>query len=293
MKAVRAESKKGGPWGQGARGNDDSSSGKRFRRRVMKMNPASPPTTLELHGTRIHFPFRPYKCQEAYMTKVLEALMRKENALLESPTGTGKTLCLLCASLAWQRQESRELEEKRLAGAAGAGSGSGASRVPTIIYASRTHSQLSQVARELQSTRYRPLHAVLGSREQMCVNPKVKKAGSTASDINFDCNKLGKDRRCRYRNNLEGFVAPPNEEAACGAQPVMDMEDLVEMGKSMKVCPFYYTRSQVEKAELILMPYNYLFSKDARDTTLSDIPWDNAVVSSCAVDSFTYANFLP
>ena len=57
--------------------------------------PATPPTTLELRGISIHFPFKPYKCQEDYMGKVLDALLRKENALLESPTGTGKTLCLL------------------------------------------------------------------------------------------------------------------------------------------------------------------------------------------------------
>jgi hypothetical protein len=58
----------------------------RFRRKV---NPASPPTTVELRGIRVHFPFRPYECQETYMGKVLDALLRSENALLESPTGTG------------------------------------------------------------------------------------------------------------------------------------------------------------------------------------------------------------
>jgi regulator of telomere elongation helicase 1 len=52
------------------------------------VNPISPPTTVELRGVPIHFPFKPYKCQEDYMTVVLDALIREQNALLESPTGT-------------------------------------------------------------------------------------------------------------------------------------------------------------------------------------------------------------
>ena len=252
--------------------------------RPRKFNRASPPTTVELRGVKVHFPFTPYACQKDYMGKVMDALFRSEHALLESPTGTGKTLCLLCATLAWQREQARLLGDvpaNLKQPAAAEGTQPTFRRVPTIIYASRTHSQLTQVVQELKNTRYRPHHAVLGSREQMCVNPKVKKAHSTSSDINHDCSKLGKERKCRYRNKLETF-RPPEEETSDGVnrgtQPIMDMEDLVEMGKKHKVCPFYYTRSQVERAELVLVPYNYLFDKDARSTTLAEIPWENSVV---------------
>lgn len=49
----------------------------------------------------VNFPFEPYDLQKAYMTKVIECLENSTNAVLESPTGTGKTLSLLCSSLAW------------------------------------------------------------------------------------------------------------------------------------------------------------------------------------------------
>lgn len=39
---------------------------------------------------RVEFPFAPYDAQRAYMGKVLQALDGRTNALLESPTGTGK-----------------------------------------------------------------------------------------------------------------------------------------------------------------------------------------------------------
>lgn len=272
------------------KGSDSDNTGQiKVRRRV---DPRSPPTTIELRGVKVHFPFKPYACQESYMEKVMDALFRSENALLESPTGTGKTLCLLCATLAWQREQARTIHQgsselpslsqsTTISSTAAAAATTTPRKVPTIIYASRTHSQLKQVIRELKSTRYRPQHAILASRDQMCVNPKVKTAHATASDINHNCNRLCKDRKCRYRNDLETFSTPQNESETGddrGTQPIMDMEELVEMGQQRKVCPFYYTRSLAQKAELILVPYNYLFDKDARTSTLSEVPWDNAVI---------------
>ena len=58
---------------------------------------------VEISGVKVHFPFKPYACQIEYMNKVMAALNDGKNALLESPTGTGKTLSLLCATLAWVR----------------------------------------------------------------------------------------------------------------------------------------------------------------------------------------------
>ena len=68
-------------------------------------------TLINLREVPIFFPFKPYDIQRDYMEKVLEALQKGENALLQSPTGTGKTLCLLSSALAWMKKQ-RETQEK-------------------------------------------------------------------------------------------------------------------------------------------------------------------------------------
>ncbi|KAH0479350.1 MAG: hypothetical protein KVP17_002181 [Porospora cf. gigantea B] len=54
-------------------------------------------------GVRVNFPVEPYDCQKQFVHHVLRALISGTCAALESPTGTGKTLSLVCAALAWQR----------------------------------------------------------------------------------------------------------------------------------------------------------------------------------------------
>ena len=69
--------------------------------------------TYDLDGVPVEFPYEAYECQLDYMRSVVRALEGRGNALLESPTGTGKTLCLLCASLGWRQYRERQVASSR------------------------------------------------------------------------------------------------------------------------------------------------------------------------------------
>ena len=68
---------------------------------------------LSIRGVPVEFPFEPYDCQRLYMERVIQSLQNGHFALLESPTGTGKTLSLLCATLAWQQCQKALYQARR------------------------------------------------------------------------------------------------------------------------------------------------------------------------------------
>ena len=54
---------------------------------------------------RFHHPFQPYDIQVQLMQFVYDALdSNKKVCIVESPTGTGKTLSLICSTVTWLRE---------------------------------------------------------------------------------------------------------------------------------------------------------------------------------------------
>lgn len=192
--------------------------------------------------------------QVDYINKVTKALKESGNAVLESPTGTGKTLCLLCATLAWQKVHKKTARKSAPAKQSleysdgpirPLGSSEAPASVPThslpsvIFYASRTHSQLSQVVSELKNTGYAPRMTVLGSREQLCIqNSFVNLKGGSLTRA---CNSLTETHRCMYKNNLDHFTGRA-EGVGDRPSPILDIEEIRDMGIRDSVCPYFYSR---------------------------------------------------
>ena len=223
---------------------------KEFREIPIDCEKASKQVKLNILGIDVFFPYEPYPNQKIYMEKVIQACKNKTMAGLESPTGTGKTLCLLCASLAYLRYERARLIEERKNNF-DVIDNTEKIRQPIIYYTSRTHAQLSNVIQELQKTCYRPRNAIISSREQMCVNELIK--GFHGHTLNMKCQFAQKKNQCRY------FKGKNNLNMTWSAYDGKTVEELKEIAKKAKFCPFFFERDKSIHSDLIFLPYNYIF----------------------------------
>ncbi|XP_062156859.1 regulator of telomere elongation helicase 1 homolog isoform X3 [Alnus glutinosa] len=233
-----------------------------------------------IRGINVDFPFEAYDCQLVYMEKVIQSLQERCNALLESPTGTGKTLCLLCATLAWRKSLGAFSTGMSVRSSQNEGSESDVKlsqsvrpNLPTIIYTSRTHSQIRQVIQELKRTCYRPKMVVLGSREQLCIHDEVSllRGKAQTNACHLLCRKRGK-RNCVHHSRVADYM---KKNPHLGDEPI-DIEDLVNVGRRFGPCPYYVSRELHKTADILFAPYNYVIDRGYRKFLSFD--WNNSIL---------------
>ena len=158
-----------------------------------------------------------------------------------------------------------------------------------IFFCSRTHSQLSQFVQELRrvnlpdpawvatkdNTKVEKSlenvvikHLPLGSRKNLCINPKVSKLGSVHA-INDRCLELqqsstSKDHKCNFlpSKEKENLV---NDFRDHTLAKIRDIEDLGALGKKIEICPYYASRTTIKPSEIVTLPYPLLLQKSARE----------------------------
>ncbi|KAL2816830.1 helicase C-terminal domain-containing protein [Aspergillus cavernicola] len=157
-----------------------------------------------------------------------------------------------------------------------------------IFYCSRTHSQLTQFAHELRRVTLsssvpedlkqgltgedelgeRIKHLSLGSRKNLCINPRVAALGNPTA-INERCLELQQpstaaDQRCSFLPSKEDELKVSSFRDHALAT-VKDIEDLGKVGKKIGICPYYASRPVVNHSEIVTLPYPLLLQRSARE----------------------------
>ncbi|XP_037700974.1 ATP-dependent DNA helicase DDX11 isoform X2 [Choloepus didactylus] len=72
--------------------------------------------TQEVGGIQFPFPYTPYSIQKDFMSELYQVLEAGKIGIFESPTGTGKSLSLICGALSWLRdfEQKKRQEEAQL-----------------------------------------------------------------------------------------------------------------------------------------------------------------------------------
>ncbi|KAI3647445.1 hypothetical protein MP228_007666 [Amoeboaphelidium protococcarum] len=126
-----------------------------------------------------------------------------------------------------------------------------------LIFCSRTHSQLNQIVHELRGTGYNVKGVTLASRKNYCIHPQVNKFNDVLR-LNDACKDLIQKEQCSYYD--ETLL----QQYADLSEP-LDIEELVQYGKRIHVCPYYGSQKAISSSTVITMPYNFLLSKQSRD----------------------------
>jgi DNA excision repair protein ERCC-2 len=211
---------------------------------------------VDIDGLDVVFPYTTlYPEQRAYMHKLKQALDCRGKAVLEMPSGTGKTITLLALITAHIASRPEWHSRK-------------------LVYCTRTVEEMRKVmseARLLLGARSRELCSKntllavgLASRRHLCVHDQVSRLEGdavdsgcralTASWVRDQAGSVETSNSVQLCSYFESFDAQ-GEDAIL--QPgVYDLDDLKAYGRRRGWCPYFLARHMISLANIVVYSYH-------------------------------------
>lgn len=196
----------------------------------------------------VRFPYAPRRYQKAIIATMRRAL-RGGHLVLQSGTGSGKTVCALYACL-----EEAINHDK------------------VVLYLVRTNSQQRQVMVELR--RLGPYGLALQGRQRMCLLAREEKEliQGSPEELSYYCRDRkeetveGTGEGCTYYG---GLLSADLEEVGAWCQETLPTaEETVEHCEELGLCPYELSKLLTPEARVITAPYIYFFDPPLRRALL-------------------------
>ncbi|KAF4325032.1 hypothetical protein BBO99_00000621 [Phytophthora kernoviae] len=252
---------------------------------------ASAVFTSAMDGEFFSFPYEPYDIQLQLMRQLWDTLERRHCGIFESPTGTGKSISLICGTLTWLTKHTDEYGLPQASGAE--------EKVDTTTIeekntepswlndfakakANREVKHLQQVAKValsgIEKLRLEPEASSKKRKMGYAYNlhekkrPNLQYQGGTKAINKQDGEDEEEHLVDAYDSDRVGQSRTDSDDEDRNAH-VQDIEDLHQLGEDMSICSYYGTRESIPLAQIVTVPYSMILSKDTRESlgiTLED-----------------------
>lgn len=211
------------------------------------------------------FPYRPRPGQREMVEDIAAAVRSKQHIIIESGTGTGKTICALVGCLSASLDSGKK-----------------------ILYLTRTNSQQQQVLKELR--RINEIRSVYGlglqGRQSTC--PLARRDPELRSGTPEELSRLCTEKKRRTIDELEGGCRFYEQTIAMAFDEIEryvfseipTVEEFVDYCDRRGICPYELAKELASKATVVTAPYAYFFVQFIRDTLLD---WMSVPISDLVV----------
>lgn len=220
---------------------------------------AEPKVVAEPNKDAPYLPYPPRGCQLDIISDIRIALDEGRHIIIESGTGTGKTIVSLAASLEHAKSHGKK-----------------------IVYLTRTISQSDQVLRELRAiSSIKDVSGIaLTGRNKSCplfrgtegyesIPPKVL---SMMCEEKRQRSIKGQAGGCIYYDRVKTGL--DEVEAYCkSAFPTSD--DLDKHCEAMRICPYECKKALMKKMDVVAAPYVHILSNDIRTNLMANMGLDD------------------